>query len=529
MTSYLPRSWKWSTVGDVADVTGGLTKNAGKRDVSKVRVPLVSVAAVHLRRIASEAVGEVGLLESDGDRATLARGDLLIVEGNGSLEHIGRVALWNDEVPGARHQNHIIRVRPHHIAPGFVLEWLASPSGREAIVNEATSAAGLYTLSLSKVERLPIPIPPANEQRRIVAKLEALQARSRRAREALDAVPPLLEKLRQSILAAAFRGDLTKNWRAKHKDVEPASQLLERIRTERRKKWEESELAKLRAKGKTPSDGQWKAKYKEPAPVDATGLPELPEGWCWASLGELAWESGYGTSAKCDYEGKGVAVLRIPNIARGLVDLADVKHALAARGEPGMLVMPGDLLIVRTNGSRNLIGRAAVIVDDLPEATSFASYLIRFRLLAGRSLHAWVGQYWQSPFVRAHIEAHAASSAGQYNVSLGELSGCPVPVAPFAEQAVVVEQVERWLASRSSAERTSRDLLQQMENLDRATLAKAFRGELVPQDPNDEPAEAMLARVRAQNGASAANGTNSEGVSSPRRKKRKATRAQARS
>src|SRR6185503_10682565 len=122
---------------------------------------------------------------------------------------------------------------------------------------------------------------------RIVTKLEALQARSRRAREALDAVPPLLEKLRQSILAAAFRGDLTKDWRSKHEDVEPASELLKRIRIERRKKWEEAELAKMKAKGKAPTDDKWKAKYKEPEPVDATGLPELPEGWCWASVDDV--------------------------------------------------------------------------------------------------------------------------------------------------------------------------------------------------------------------------------------------------
>ncbi len=100
-------------------------------------------------------------------------------------------------------------------------------------------------------------------------------------------MPPLLEKLRQSILAAAFRGDLTKDWRAKHKDVEPASKLLERIRVERRKKWEEAELAKMKAKGKAPKGDEWKAKYKEPEPVDATGLPELPEGWCWATLGTV--------------------------------------------------------------------------------------------------------------------------------------------------------------------------------------------------------------------------------------------------
>src|SRR5260221_3625198 len=113
--------------------------------------------------------------------------------------------------------------------------------GRDWVRSCVTQQAGQANVSGGKLKDLEVPIPPLNEQRRIVAKLEGLQARSRRARDALDAVPPLLEKLRQSILAAAFRVDLTKDWRAKHKDVEPASELLKRIRTERRKKWEDAE------------------------------------------------------------------------------------------------------------------------------------------------------------------------------------------------------------------------------------------------------------------------------------------------
>jgi type I restriction enzyme S subunit len=148
---------------------------------------------------------------------------LLIVEGNGSLDHIGRVALWNDEIPNARHQNHIIRVRPHSISSRFVLEWLASPLGREAIVEEATSAAGLYTLSLSKVSRLPIPIPPRGEQQRIIAKLEMLQARSQSVRQALDAMTHQLSVLDRSILWKAFRGELVQQ-----DPNEPVAEVLAR-------------------------------------------------------------------------------------------------------------------------------------------------------------------------------------------------------------------------------------------------------------------------------------------------------------
>ena len=107
--------------------------------------------------------------------------------------------------------------------------------------------------------------------------IESLQERSSRARRALSEVGPLLEQFRQSVLRAAFSGRLTADWRATHRDVEPATELLSRIRTERRHRWEQSELAKYEAKGKKPPKN-WQDKYKEPEPVDASELPTLPDG-----------------------------------------------------------------------------------------------------------------------------------------------------------------------------------------------------------------------------------------------------------
>ena len=126
---------------------------------------------------------------------------------------------------------------------------------------KGTAQKGVYLKTLSQ---MPFVIAPLSEQRRIVAKIETLQERSRKARAALEAIPPLLEQFRQSVLAAAFRGDLTADWRAQHPDVEPASVLLDRIRAERRRRWEEAELSKMQAKGKMPKDEKWKERYKEP-------------------------------------------------------------------------------------------------------------------------------------------------------------------------------------------------------------------------------------------------------------------------
>jgi type I restriction enzyme S subunit len=284
--------------------------------------PYLRVANVYEDRIDLRDVMEMHFEEREVERYELKPGDILLNEGQ-SRELVGRPAMYRGELPGACFTNSLVRFQASEIVDKkYALElfrhWLKSGFFQKI----AQITTNIAHLGAGRFADLDFPLPPLNEQRRIVAKLEALQARSHRVREALDAVPPLLEKLRQSILAAAFRGDLTKDWRAKHKDVEPASELLKRIRTERRKKWEEAELAKMKAKGKAPTDDKWKAKYKEPEPVDATGLPELPEGWCWASVDALLptpedlFDGPFGSALKSsDYTSSGVRVVRLENVA----------------------------------------------------------------------------------------------------------------------------------------------------------------------------------------------------------------------
>ncbi len=499
MSEQLPKGWTSARLGDLAvEVRNGISAkpdaDAGTAILRISAVRPMALNATDTRYLEGPA--------SAWEPYRLRRDDLLFTRYNGNPSLVGvcaRVTLESDQV--LVYPDKLIRVRLDErvVLPAFVERAVHVGASRAFIDGKTKTSAGQVGISGGDLKEVPIRLPPLDEQRRIVAKLEALQARSRRAREALDAVPSLLEKLRQSILAAAFRGDLTKDWRAKNKDIEPASKLLERIRAERRKKWEESELAKLKAKGKPPTDDKWKSKYKEPTPVDVTRLPQLPSGWCWTSLGQLAWDAGYGTSAKCDYDGAGCAVLRIPNVARGQIDLGDVKRALEPGAHGDLLIAPADMLIVRTNGSRDLIGRAAVVGAPLPEPTSFASYLIRFRLVAMGVMPNWVGWYWQSAFVRALIEAHAASSAGQYNVSLGELGTCPVPIAPLKEQEQVIASLRSALETHATTARSVGAMLHNLHTLDRALLAKAFRGELVPQDSSDELAAALVAQVTPTN------------------------------
>ncbi len=508
MSTDLPAGWRWTTLGEIAEVSGGLTKNASKRDASTLRAPLVSVAAVHLRRIVTDAIGEVGLLESDGDRATLAAGDLLIVEGNGSLEHIGRVALWNNEVPGARHQNHIIRVRPREVPSAFLLEWLASPAGRDAIVNEATSAAGLYTLSLSKVERLPVPIPPSGEQHRIVARLGSLSARRRRAKASLDAVPSLLDKVRQSILAAAFRGDLTADWRAKNPDVEPADKLLALIRAERRARWEAAELAKREGRGRSLSGDKWKARYKEPEPFGQDEhelhLPSIPASWAWTTLGHIAWSVKDGPHFSPKYSESGVPFISGGNVRPDGVDFSSAKHiSPELHAELAQRCVPerGDLLY--TKGGTTGIAR----VNTYSHAFNVWVHVAVVKLVP--SVAPFFLQHaLNSPFCYGQAQRYT-HGVGNQDLGLTRMVRIALPLPPREEQEELARRID---LAMNRLDRLSGAVSQARQNgkwLEQSILERAFRGELVPQDPSDEPAAVLLERIRAVRDSAATGGARS--------------------
>jgi type I restriction enzyme S subunit len=225
----LPETWRWVALSTCAEVSGGLTKNA-KRDSLPLQVPYLRVANVYANELRLDDVSFIGCTESEVARTILVADDLLVVEGNGSLDQIGRVALWAGELEHCVHQNHLIKVRPSsNLVSKFALYWLLSPLGRRAIEAVAASSSGLHTLSLSKVGGLPLPLAPLAEQHEIVRRIEAAFAKiDRLATEAKRALE-LVGKLDEAILAKAFRGELV----PQDENDEPAEHLLARIRAER--------------------------------------------------------------------------------------------------------------------------------------------------------------------------------------------------------------------------------------------------------------------------------------------------------
>jgi type I restriction enzyme, S subunit len=458
-------------------------------------VPYLRVANVFEDRIDLSDVMQMHFEPKEVERFELAPGDILLNEGQ-SRELVGRPAMYRGELPGACFTNSLVRFQASEaVEKKYALElfryWLKS-GFFQSIAQITTNIAHL---GAGRFAELDFPLAPLNEQRRIVAKLEALQARSRRAREALDAVPSLLEKLRQSILAAAFRGDLTKDWRAQNPNIEPASALLARIRTERREKWEESELAKLKAKGKPPTDDRWRGKYKEPERVDTTGLPELPEGWCWVSLEESGLiESGQTTDGLSEHvssKDRHVPWFRVGDMNHEdnaefmtspeiWLSEADVRHFGLHVRPPGTIIFPKRGGAIATNKKRRLARPSAYDLNTMG--------VVPIDLLAD---YLWT---WFQTVDLGQL--NTGTSVPQINHR--DIAPLALPVPGLHEIARVAKAVEAAFARLRNISDAYRSATTELADLDRSTLARAFRGELVPPDPNDEPADVMLARLNAK-------------------------------
>jgi type I restriction enzyme S subunit len=229
--------------------------------------------------------------------------------------------------------------------------------------DEISRATAVPSIRKSDVEQLLMPFPPLNEQRRIVEKIEELFTKLDAGVRSLKQARGQLKSYRRSVLKAAVEGELSREWREAHRDeLEPASELLDRILQERREKFT----------GK---------KYKEPASPDISELPALPDGWASATVDQLSREVRYGSSAKTNEESNGIPVLRMGNIKDGQLVTNALKYLPEAHGEfPELLLEPGDLLFNRTNSSE-LVGKTAIYTGT-PEPSSFASYLIRVRFLS---------------------------------------------------------------------------------------------------------------------------------------------------
>lgn len=224
-----PSGWAWSLLGDVTEIGGGIQKQP-KRAPSRHPVPFLRVANVGRGTLNLDDVHLIEVFDGELARYGLRAGDLLVVEGNGSADQIGRAALWGGAIEPCVHQNHLIRVRPTRVVlPAFLELYWNSPGGSHRVQSVASSTSGLHTLSTGKLKSLPVVVPPVEEQARIVAEVERQLTFLDVCERITAAELTRSAALRRSVLKSAFEGRLV----PQDASDEPASVLLDRIRAER--------------------------------------------------------------------------------------------------------------------------------------------------------------------------------------------------------------------------------------------------------------------------------------------------------
>jgi type I restriction enzyme S subunit len=357
-----------------------------------------------------------------------------------------------------------------------------------------------------------ISIAPLGEQHRIVAEIEKHFTRLDASVAALERARGNLKRYRAAVLKAACGGRLVPTEaelvRAEGREYEPADVLLERILKERRAEWEADQLAKMRAAGKEPKDDRWKIKYKDLATPDTTILPELPEGWAWASAAQLS--SGvdhsltigpFGSDLKVsDYREQGVPLVFVRNIRAKVFGGADTSKVSEdkARELRAHWVSPGDILVTKMGDPP---GDACLYPDGQPVAVITAD-CIKLRPNAELTDSQFLVHAINSHVVRPQILA-ITKGVAQLKVSLARFKTIVIPLPPLAEQHRIVAEVERRLSLVEEMELVVEHSVKRAERLRQAVLKRAFEGNLVPQDPNDEPASVLLERIRAERAAQA--------------------------
>ena len=363
-------------------------------------------------------------------------------------------------------------------------------------------------VSFDQIGEFEILIPPPLEQHRIVAKIEELFSELDKGIESLKTAREQLKVYRQAVLKHAFEGKLTAQWRKENEDkLETPEQLLARIKQERAGRYEQ-QLQEWKAAGKTweesgePSKRPARpSKLKEISQLSLTEteiLPSLPDGWSYLRLGFVINEPKYGTSKKCDYNYEGTGVLRIPNVVRGVVDASDLKGAHFEEDEKRTHALRnGDILVIRSNGSISIVGKCAII-SKAEEQYLYAGYLIRLRSNPRALLPDYLAALLSSHLLRTQIEHKAKSTSGVNNINSGEIQSLIVPLCGLSEQEVVVERLSASLSAIEGIEAELDNQLLKAVALRQSILKKAFAGQLVAQDPSDEPASVLLDQIKAE-------------------------------
>nr|WP_298140831.1 restriction endonuclease subunit S [uncultured Pseudomonas sp.] len=439
--SELPQGWALACISDLADIN---PKQDFDDHLPAGFVPM-SHAPTNFRdklRFEERKWGEIKKAYTN-----FKDGDVIFAKVTPCFEN-GKAALVEEMPSGiaaGSSEFYVLRPSSPEVSAKYLLALVKSRGFMREGAENMTGAVGLRRVPKKFVESYPVLVPPAAEQTRIAQKLDELLAQVDTLKARIDAIPALLKRFRQSVLAAAVSGRLTEGWGDHSTAVSQASK---------------------------------------------------------APLGELITEMRNGLSAKPNEDGKGLPILRISSVRAGSVDQTDIRFLECGEADKERYSLKdGDLLFTRYNGSLELVGVCGLLRQLSHATLVYPDKLIRVRCNTDIVLPDYLEIFFSELSTRQRVMDLVKSTSGQKGISGQDLKEIVVTYPDLTEQTEIVRRVEQLFAFADQLENKVQSAKNRIDDLTQSILAKAFRGELVPQDPNDEPASLLLERIKAQRAA----------------------------
>jgi type I restriction enzyme S subunit len=402
-----------------------------------------------------------------------------------SYELVGKVSYVEHIATKSTFGGFIAAIRTNSLVnPKYLFYYFRSSETQAILRSNSSQTVNIANLSLRSLYPTPVPLAPLAEQERIVAEIEKQFTRLDTAVSALRRVRGNLARYKAAVLKAACEGRLV----AQDPNDEPASELLARISAERRRQWEQS--------GK-------KGKYQEPVgvDVDAAELPELPVGWVWTTLDAVASiVSGVAKGRKFgDRKTLHLPYLRVANVQQGYLDLTVIKEIEVLPGELEAYRLEKDDLLLTEGGDWDKLGRSAIWRGQIKNCIH-QNHIFRARPYLSLIPTEWLMFVTNSEFGRKYFAGSSKQTTNLASINLTQLRTCPVPLPPVDEIHRIISEVERRLSVVQAVEQVTEANLIRAERLRQAILQRAFSGQLVAQDPNDEPAGVVVEEIQLRRG-----------------------------
>jgi type I restriction enzyme S subunit len=474
----LPVGWSVLTIEEIADVNPRLNKAGIPDDLNVSFVPMAAVGAADG---SVDVSGERLFGEVKKGFTPFQEGDVLFAKITPCMEN-GKMAIVPQVENGigfGSTEFHVLRPK-EGIDARYIYYYVSSKNFRGEAERYMSGAVGQKRVTTPYLKESEIPVAPPDQQKRIVAEIEKQFSRLDEAVANLKRVKANLKRYKAAVLKAAVEGRLVETEaelaRRQGRDFGTGEQLLQRILKTRRSQW------------------QGKGKYKEPAAPDMTGLPELPEGWVWASLDQLTKDSLIGLDRgrnQQNVDGIGVPYIKMNNVTMGgEVTGDDLVYVNASEEEKIKFRLERNDLLFNTRNSKELVGKVG-LVGTLSKDSIYNNNLMRIRLANGVTPNFICSQMCSNSF-RSRMELVKKATTNVAAVYAKDLFPLQLALTSVNEQHRIVTEVDRRLSLAREVEIQVETNLTRAERLRQSILQQAFTGRLVPPEPIGEPACRLL-------------------------------------